>query len=112
MGGVLCPVCSKSAENMPDMKKDLKLPHYILISDLFSRRFKDFRNVEFDNAVLEDVYKLISDYFNYHTDCHIDCYNYLNKFALKTKAVSKASIEAVPEATLAATKNINRSNLN
>ncbi|MCL5070591.1 MAG: DNA repair protein RecO [Actinobacteria bacterium] len=81
MGGVLCPVCSKSAENMPDMKKDLSLPHYILISDLFSRRFKDFRGIEFDRIVLEDVYKLISSYFNYHTDCHIDCCNYLNKFA-------------------------------
>lgn len=95
MGGVLCPICSKSAENMPDMKKDLNLPHYILISDLFSRRFKDFRSVEFDNAVLEDVYKIIGDYFNYHTDCHIDCYNYLNKFALTAKATAKATSKAI-----------------
>jgi len=81
MGGVLCPVCSKSAEHTPDTKKNLNLPHYILIADLFNRKFKDFRSVEFDDTVLEDVYKLISDYLNYHTDCHIDCYNYLNKFA-------------------------------
>jgi hypothetical protein len=95
MGGVLCPMCSKSPENMSDMKKDLSLPHYILISDLFSRRFKDFRNVEFDNAVLEDVYRLISDYFNYHTDCHIDCYNYLNKFAAGVKSNIKATSQAI-----------------
>jgi DNA repair protein RecO (recombination protein O) len=94
MGGVLCPICSKSAENMPDMKKDLNLPHYILISDLFSRRFKDFRSVELDNAILEDVYKLISDYFNYHTDCHIDCYNYLNKFETGVKNNIKSNVKS------------------
>jgi len=81
-GGVICTVCSKSAEkNTPDIKKDLNLAHYMLISDLFSRKFKDFRSIDFDGTVLEDVYKLLSDYFNYHTDCHIDCYNYLKKFA-------------------------------
>ncbi len=90
MGGILCPLCSKSAENMSDTRKDLNLLHYILISDLFSRKFKDFRNVGFDNVVLDDVYKLVSDYFNYHTDCHIDCYNYLNKFV----AVSKVKLKA------------------
>jgi DNA repair protein RecO (recombination protein O) len=92
MGGVLCPVCSKSVENMNDMKKDLNMLHYILISGLFSRRFKDFRSVKFDNNVLEDVYKLISDYLNYHTDCRIDCYNYLNKFAAGVKSNIKNNI--------------------
>jgi len=79
------------------MNKDLNMPHYILISELFSSRFKDFRSIELDNTVLEDVYKLISDYFNYHTDCHIDCYNYLNKFAAESKAKVKAktALEAI-----------------
>ena len=94
MGGVLCPICSKSQRNMPDVKSDLNLSHYILISDLFCRKFKDFRNVEIDNAVLEDVFRLISEYFNYHTDCHIDCYNYLNKFTAGVKNNIKNNIKS------------------
>jgi DNA repair protein RecO (recombination protein O) len=87
MGGILCPLCSKSVENISDTKKELDPPHYDLISELFTRKFKDFRNLDFDEAVLEDVYKLLSDYFNYHTDCHIDCYNYLKKFAQEPNTI-------------------------
>lgn len=100
MGGILCSGCSGSAVGMVvnETKKGLNLSHYKLISDLFSKGFKDFRNIEFNNSILEDVYKLISDYFNYHTDCHIDCYDYLNKIAAGPTTVQKSVLDAASEA--------------
>jgi DNA repair protein RecO (recombination protein O) len=79
LGGIICRDCLPSFQNLPDLKKMLTEDKYNFLCALFTCNLKDFRKLEVDSLVLNDIYKLIGDYIKYHIESSIDVFTYLNR---------------------------------
>lgn len=80
-GGIICQQCiTNPGENLE--VRILTIEGYKFLDDLFHKKLKDFRSIEVSPESINKIYKLIRDYIEYHTECSIDSFNYLNKIVV------------------------------
>jgi len=80
-GGVICQQCIKSSgENLE--VRILTVENHKFLNDLFHKKLRDFRNIEVSQESISKIYKLLGDYIEYHTECSVDSFDYLNKIVV------------------------------
>jgi DNA repair protein RecO (recombination protein O) len=79
LGGILCRSCSAGLENHPEVKKSISKEEFEFISLLFTIDLKNFRNLNIQAQVIDNVLKIIGNYARFHAECNIDITLYLDK---------------------------------
>jgi DNA repair protein RecO (recombination protein O) len=79
LGGILCRSCSAGLENHPEVKKSISKEEFEFISLLFTIDLKNYRNLNIQAQVIDNVLKIIGNYARFHAECNIDITLYLDK---------------------------------
>lgn len=77
-GGIVCRSCAANSKESLEVKV-LTLENYRFLNNLFQKKLKDFRTIHVSPESVQKLYKLTGEYIEYHTECSLDSFSYLNR---------------------------------